>query len=741
MPAEPRATAPVNAEAEPPRSIVIHGTVRDRRGAPIAAAEVRWSHEDDALAVEILEVFRPANEFTASRSKDSRVTTTGFDGSYERPVPAERGTVTVSAAGYLCSSNLVECPTGPSVVLDIVLAEAGRISGRVTDAATGAPIGPVAVVAEDDRPRNPSTRGHGNRIDWSPESALVTVEDDGTYVVADLAPGNYHVGAQGAAAGYCSTARQEAHRVSVPAGAQVEGIDFALHRGGTIAGTVIDSEGDPVANISVRLVVESGLPGFDTPERASTRVDGIERRPEVTAKDGSFAFRGLDLEHRYRVRLRSREHAPYSSEEILFTREEPDRHLSIELVSGRRIEGSVHYRDGLAAPFAALVLAPSEGVDSEASLRARSPLDEKATADRLGNFEYAHVVPGRYSLRYGPGGHFLSDTASSLAIEVDVSSERDATGLVLTLEEDSDVALGAETVEWKISVRVIDDTGCPVAQATVIIGSRTSSWASASGGATNGEGWMMHEYLCTSAAKKTCSIVAFKKGFAARRVESVTPGESEHVIELERLASVSGRVRLPSGAAPEDFTVTARPLGERSPPPEVAGIPFSTSEPWLLGGTDGTFTIEDVPAGEVEILASVPGFPCARSARLEIPPGSTIDGVVVDVSAGGTVEGVVTEPDGTPGARAMVFLLPASEHSPVSDIAGRIEGARRVDTLRSTRSGEAGEFRLEVVHPGTYDLVAFHAEYAPSSPARVAVASEHVAVVPVLRLEPGGSGR
>jgi hypothetical protein len=117
--------------------------------------------------------------------------------------------------------------------IDAALQEGGRISGRVTDAATNAGIGGILACA--------STAGEEF-------GGCSKTEPNGEYAIGGLPAGSYEVfffeaNEEEGAAEYLGQVFRDGHQelVSVTVGATVPGIDAALSKAGRISGTVTDS--------------------------------------------------------------------------------------------------------------------------------------------------------------------------------------------------------------------------------------------------------------------------------------------------------------------------------------------------------------------------------------------------------------------------------------------------------------------------------------------------------------------
>jgi hypothetical protein len=137
--------------------------------------------------------------------------------------------------------------------IDETLGAGSSISGVVTAAATGYPIGGVQIGLTDDA----GQQVFGN-------SLSVYTDADGSYEITNLPPGTYKVkfsseGALGSQYYPGASTLSAASSVTVGAGQTVTGIDGALTPGGTLAGRVTDaSTGQALADVDVAVVDTRG---------------------------------------------------------------------------------------------------------------------------------------------------------------------------------------------------------------------------------------------------------------------------------------------------------------------------------------------------------------------------------------------------------------------------------------------------------------------------------------------------
>ena len=179
-------------------------------------------------------------EFWSSPYSEYGYLTQFYDGreSWEEadPVPVELGETTAGIDAELQPTS-------------------GSISGKVTSAASGDPIPAVAVCAYE---------AEGESF-----AGCAETDSEGSYVVHGLAPGSYKVGfySYGGRFEYAGqyysgkSTWEEAEAVDVEAGSNTSGVDAALGKAGTIAGTVTAAtDGTPIEGVQV-CAFETGREG------------------------------------------------------------------------------------------------------------------------------------------------------------------------------------------------------------------------------------------------------------------------------------------------------------------------------------------------------------------------------------------------------------------------------------------------------------------------------------------------
>lgn len=106
---------------------------------------------------------------------------------------------------------------------------------------------------------------------------------------------------------------------------------------------------------------------------------------------------------------------------------------------------------------------------------------------------------------------------------------------------------------------------------------------------------------------------------------------------------------------------------------------------------DGTFTLENVPAGPVEVIVQAPGYTTGRVAGLTLEEGKSLNDVEVGLDTGVKLNGRVTGPDGAPLSGASVRQ---------DTTGGRMRTVRIGGPDAAVVTDANGEYTIEAVEPG-----------------------------------------
>ena len=121
---------------------------------------------------------------------------------------------------------------------------------------------------------------------------------------------------------------------------------------------------------------------------------------------------------------------------------------------------------------------------------------------------------------------------------------------------------------------------------------------------------------------------------------------------------------------------------------------------------DGSFTLENVPAGPLQLVVTAPGFTTARVSGLNLEEGKALDDVKVELDTGVKLTGRVTGPNGAPVAGVTV-----REDTGASG--NRVMRINPADSVTVTDAN--GEYTLDALEAGDKTFAFNHPDYLAES--------------------------
>ena len=443
-------------------------------------------------------------------------------------------------------------------------------------------------------------------------------------------------------------------------------LDVYLQNGATISGRVVDEAGTGIAGVAVSVRFPGTL--------------GRQFRSLRSAKSGENGeFR---LEHVYagEVELAGEKEGFRNASKRLQGKLDDGQSIAgvlLELTRGDSITGRVTFPDGEPAVDALV----------------RASLDLSS----LGPTGFAGIDPsdgGKTTT--GADGSFVISGLGGTNFEVNakLSGESEERAGEWRAKR-AGVKAGGEPIElvleelMSVAGRVVDGAGEPVVEFQVF-GKLAGSGGMLGIGAERGEWGPGDEADGTFEADGLRAgdweLTVVAKGFAASQTRTVgVPTAEEQVFVLRPAASVSGLVLDPSGAPVSGAEVTLDLDLAARMQASVRGEASKASS-----DADGRFHLEGLDPGSVVLVASHPQTAASPPVSVEVFEGEETEGVVLTLRVGGTLTGVVLGKDGEPaeGRMITVQIVPnyARQHILTSD--------------------SAGEFRVEKLEPGSWQVVA-----------------------------------
>jgi len=433
-----------------------------------------------------------------------------------------------------------------------------------------------------------------------------------------------------------------------------------LSAGASVAGVVVDPDGNPLAGAQVRSDRDGGPPW-------AGRGDGVE-----TDADGTFELRALRPGKRsFTAELDGWREGRTDELELL----EGQRleGLRIVLDRGLSIEGVVVWPDGRGPVEGARVSAETTVERRGFGSMSWSNVERagRVETDADGRFAIRGLEEGSYTLR-ASGADPDAETDERLWRASQESVAAPSNGVQLTLRG-----------PLAFSGRVVDDRGEPVAAFEITAESTEREGPDESQRFTSEDG----TFLFARVGAGEWGVSAEADGHALEDELTLTLPHDGTPVELvlERRGSIRGRVVDPAGG-PAAGAIVSVDDGRGGGGPW--GRSFGASAD---AGDDGSFVLEDLRPGGLALTAADEEWASSESLAVELEPGQALDGFTLALRVGGRIEGSVVTPAGDP--------IPGQRVSYGANPMG-------FGDQDSTQTDAAGRFAFEHVTPGKWNVTA-----------------------------------
>jgi protocatechuate 3,4-dioxygenase beta subunit len=666
---------------------------RLRVEAPVFAAQERASARSGALLKPVTltvgrvlrgTVMMPDKRTPAGGALvrfEGRATTRWFearpDGTFLiEGAPAESGSIVAEGGDRgRISAPVAVGAAGP---VALVLAPTAALRGRVVDADTGRPIAGVRLVA----------RAEGSA------AFLARSAFDGRYEIRALPPQRYRLEADDER--FVPSARQ----VTVVAG-QVETQDVPLLRGAALVGRVVGEDGAPVEG-AVLSLVRAG----ESPFRALLRQVETEGERVRTARDGAFRATRLPPGENQRLDVRHDEFEERSLGGISLAPGATRSGVTVVLRRGLSVRGVV--KDDVGRPLAGVEVTlerprtfrAGRGQVQFSFIGPGSRPRRETGAD--GRFEFRGLQAGDYTLSATRRG-----MSRATVDPVKVAEGRGAEPVELTLRPGTTISgllrdrSGSGAAGWLVFARPSGEGGAPGLGPGAL---RTEE-------PTGPDGAFLLEGLNEGASYDLQAMGP--PGLGPRRAGVTAPADG-----VELTVAGSGQIRgqildAESGRPVPDFELSYTPDASGGMRMVFRAAPGRGRGPYerqSFHAEDGTFVLEDVPAGKWSVEARASGYQKGSAAGVSVDEGGTAEGVEVRLSKGGIISGRVLETrTGRPILDAAVRAeLSGGGGGPVFSM-----GGEAADNEATTDAD--GRYEITGLATGSWTVSASHPEWSEAS--------------------------
>ena len=486
--------------------------------------------------------------------------------------------------------------------LQISVVLGGSISGRATDAVTGAPIKGMAF----------STSG-------GPSNGVqAETDEEGMYKIEGLQSGRYVVQRKWMA-GYRHGEDRENKSVTVALGEEVTGIDFAVPPGLTMRGTVVDKDGEPLGNVDV----------------TSQDATNTEGESMVTDEKGRWVHRGFSAGTVVTIVASKAGYSAPPMQNITI----PDHDLDgVEIVmdTGASIEGTVVDKKGEPVPEVYVTAVASNPAPANMGQQTGWSRDD-------GSFKVQGLDEGNYKLQARPPRSWGQPTPTGN--DVHVGKGEHVTGIKVVVDFDS----GS-----KIAGRIVDTSGKPIKGANV-----QAYMPSGGGGNATTDEEGKYEILGLQAGSYYVNV--YHQNYSSfqqqQQVEAPNPNFN---ITLKGKGTIKGHVlEAGSGNPVRTFSIMAmqgKMVGNIDPGN------FWGNNGQTFVNENGEFEIQ-VADGGATLYVQSQGYAPKAVPIADTKEGETKSNVEIRLDAGGAIDGTVVTKAGQPveGARIYVGRAPMGD--------------------------------------------------------------------------------
>lgn len=591
------------------RGAGISGKVVDPDGKPVADARVVATSASEPFPV-------------VDPRRDGVLT--GADGVFAIPAVASgtwRLTASHEGHGPATSAPITVDGVRARTNVELKLEAGGTVKGKVVDT-NGKPVASAEVRVV--------VRGH---LEWRARRQALT-GPDGTFSVSSLplramdVVAAHESGASAIAAADLGEKREAE-------------VALTLDVVGTIEGTVVDRNGQPVGDAQV---LASPVWSGNTADQFAWSVRGIQET--VTDQSGAFRLTGMPAGE-YKVRAGR----PGASEEKMslatpVTAKPGGPKLQLTIAGDGRVIGKI----------------AAEG----------KPVERFFI--RIGEYGMPFTsTDGAFALPVAAGKHSISISGPGFV-------EKWQPDVVVTEGKDTDLGTIAVTPGRSISGRVLDASGTPVAKATVAAGSLLTGGgkelyiASESPGAKNTETDKDGRFVLEGFNNGPVMVIAGKTDLGRTASIRIPPGTASATLELQLAptSSMEGKI-LRDGKPVPDVVIIANPIG-------AVGSNFFTTT-----GADGTFALDAIAPGNYIVY---PMFGGGGPRPKDIYTRQVI------VSPGKRSK---VEIDATPGALAVEISVKNADGSGAMAQVITVEAAIEVTNLEELREGAGMPFSEKII--------------------------------------------
>lgn len=655
----------------------VAGVVRDATKRPVADALVR------------LESVRAATRWVL----------TDASGAFSIPNAAEgRGALVVDAgdAGFATRPD-VKLPLAEGRSLAVTLAVPASLAGRVVEDKSGRPVPRAKLLVK------------GNAF-----ARLVRTAPDGTYALKGVPPETYRL-----------TVDEARHVPWVQAALKLapgesRRLDIALTPGATLTGKVVDEAGAPVASARGSLARggESAFAGIRRMLRAGAEAPAFRTRP-----DGTFTATRLAPGDNQRLSVSHADFERATLAGLSLPAGGTKAGVTVVLKRGATISGVVKDGNGQPIPDVEVQVDPSMNIRGGAGglvmnfTRLGGPSERpKAKSAPDGTFAIKGMSVGSYALVLKKAG-FATERVDPVKV-----AESGVDPVLVVLGPGASISGAVRRKSGDGAEGFLVRAGAAAGGGRGGRGGGPGAGllnAIASDSPTGTDGTYFIDGLKPGQAYDLTAFGGAGMGPQKRGIVAPASGADLVVSGSGRIAGIALDAK--TGQPLRNFSVAYDP--DRGGGGAIirmiargAGGQTGIGQKRDFQTEDGTFALEDVPAGTWTVVLDAKGYQTARVASVAVDEGATKDGVEVRATPGVALKGRVSDATtGRPVANATVTWESAGSGGPGPGGMLARGGPLGLDGNDDITSDAEGAFTIEGIAVGRVKVTAKNPDYADGS--------------------------
>lgn len=204
------------------------------------------------------------------------------------------------------------------------------------------------------------------------------------------------------------------------------------------------------------------------------------------------------------------------------------------------------------------------------------------------------------------------------------------------------------------------------------------------------------------------------------------------VITLEAQGGVAGVVTSPDGAVPTPFSIRVMKDHGNSIAPMGRVQSFETA--------NGVFQVVNLDPGKYALEATAKGFAPSLSESFMVTSSTLTENVDIRLSHGATIAGALYDAAGTPISGAKITIQQnKNQGQALAGFLALLGGGANASKQPSTKSDSEGNFTIENLVPGTFQVEIIKAGYTHSAINDVALIADQTTNLGSLALTRGGT--